>query len=1263
MKQIYKLFLITLACQFLFRIGLGQVTVAVQDFETIPATPTWNITAGGGNIGTAAGGGDTPATQRIRGGARSWQVNNGTATLDLDTFNVSSYSNIAVYVRISSTSTTTGNGADAGDYLRVFAALDNAAFLTNTQANADIAVNGDNNARWSYNNAENATTTAGTNLVVAGTSGTNAGTIYSTLKINIPNGTNNVKLRIIALNNATQEVWNVDDITIVAGCNSAPTTQATNISFSSVTTTSMTVGWTSGNGNRRILVGRQGGPVSWTPTNGTPPSGVNANFTSATDQGSGNKILYSGTGNSINITNLTANTFYYFRVYEFCDATNQYLTSAGTNNDGNQNQQTNCNAEPTTQASSISFGTTGPTSMVINWTNGNGRKRIVVLRASASVSWTPTDGSAPTGVNSVFSSATDKGSGNKIVYNGTGNTVTVTGLTANTTYYVQVFEFCDGNNDYLITSVPTNNGTQSNTTSNAGAPTILYMGDLALVALDANYTYNLDNTCDKISFVNFVELNPGTEILFTDNGYERGAAANVQTRRHGGGEGVVKLTWNGSSPLAKGTVTEWKPCESNTPTPDWTYTDIKNGTTFDLANAGDELFIMQGTWNTSRDSLEGRYIFAGSTWDDWLPVSSAVPDRASGTGQSRLPEGLECLNLQVNFIGGGEGRYKATETYTGTQMALLGYVVNDNTRWDAGAGKYSKPADFTVTGLGGVIGNWNGGTDTRWFNGCNWDVYRVPDSTVNVTFSVSNVVNANSIVLLPNETAKCNDLTISGGNGINSTRRIVGKSSANRVLSIYGDLTFNGQNALDFDDGNNGTSDGTIKLKGNWVNQGSETDFIEGNSTIVFDGYSTQTISVATGDNEYFYNLVFNNNAGFSLSDSISVSGTLALTRGVVNTNGKTVSVTNPSETSITDGNSVVSYASSSSWVNGNLNRSISNTGVFYMYPVGSASKYQLAGIKINSHTGLSRINMFFTSGSPGAATLASPFAEGGAYFTKLLQDGKWTTSANAGVSSINYNLELFPSFDWGNSCGSGLPCAAYTIVKRPNDSSPWDNGTSAPSFTGGYAGSGRNNVSGGILRTGYTSFSEEGIAGSEDSPFPIELLSFNGLYIGNHTASLSWQTTPQSTAKIFYIEKATDATNFVMIGYVASNASNSYNFKDFNMLDSRVFYRLRMIDNDGSFTLSPVVELTQSSLEETAYIFPNPSKPGASLNLFVRVAQSQTANVEIYNTLGQIVDNQDINIKSGSGNYVLHTDLSGGIYCVKISGKGFETTQRIVVE
>ena len=67
---------------------------------------------------------------------------------------------------------------------------------------------------------------------------------------------------------------------------------------------------------------------------------------------------------------------------------------------------------------------------------------IVLMRQGSAVTTDPADGTyTDYSANTVFGSGTQIGSGNYVVYKGTGTSVAVTGLTAGTTYYVAVYEY------------------------------------------------------------------------------------------------------------------------------------------------------------------------------------------------------------------------------------------------------------------------------------------------------------------------------------------------------------------------------------------------------------------------------------------------------------------------------------------------------------------------------------------------------------------------------------------------------------------------------------------------------------------------------------------------------------------------------------------------------------------------------------------------------------------------------------------------------
>ncbi|MFY8021308.1 MAG: fibronectin type III domain-containing protein [Bacteroidia bacterium] len=93
-------------------------------------------------------------------------------------------------------------------------------------------------------------------------------------------------------------------------------------------------------------------------------------------------------------------------------------------------------------------------SITLNWTAGSGTNSLVIARAN-NANFTPPSNGVFYAANSVFGMGTQlmKTAGSYVVYNGSGNSVNVTGLTPGTTYFFRVYTF---------------NGTGSSTNYNRG---------------------------------------------------------------------------------------------------------------------------------------------------------------------------------------------------------------------------------------------------------------------------------------------------------------------------------------------------------------------------------------------------------------------------------------------------------------------------------------------------------------------------------------------------------------------------------------------------------------------------------------------------------------------------------------------------------------------------------------------------------------------------------------------------------------------------
>ena len=160
--------------------------------------------------------------------------------------------------------------------------------------------------------------------------------------------------------------------------------------------------------------------------------------------GNASHVVYRGNGTSVDVTGLTAGTTYSVAVFAYKGTEALNGADLGINYrqaNPEAGSRATLAAEPTTHSSNLSFSNIGAYSMNLSWTAGNGARRIVVVKQGGAVSWAPTDGVAPSGVSTDFSAAADKGSGNKICYDGVGTSFALSGLDPETTYYVKIFEY------------------------------------------------------------------------------------------------------------------------------------------------------------------------------------------------------------------------------------------------------------------------------------------------------------------------------------------------------------------------------------------------------------------------------------------------------------------------------------------------------------------------------------------------------------------------------------------------------------------------------------------------------------------------------------------------------------------------------------------------------------------------------------------------------------------------------------------------------
>jgi gliding motility-associated-like protein len=155
-------------------------------------------------------------------------------------------------------------------------------------------------------------------------------------------------------------------------------------------------------------------------------------------------------------------------------------------------------------ATNIFASANGDTDIDLEWTNGTGSGRYVVINTVNSFS-NPVDGVSPPAFNPVYS-----GSGEQVVYAGPANSVTVSGLLPCTDYYFRVFEYnCSGVNTKYCTPAAANNPAVV-PTSNVNLPAdYTVSGQTAYCSNDPAVVINLSGS---ESGVNYQLLLDGTAV-------------------------------------------------------------------------------------------------------------------------------------------------------------------------------------------------------------------------------------------------------------------------------------------------------------------------------------------------------------------------------------------------------------------------------------------------------------------------------------------------------------------------------------------------------------------------------------------------------------------------------------------------------------------------------------------------------------------------------------------------------------------------------
>ncbi|MBX3252860.1 MAG: T9SS type A sorting domain-containing protein [Chitinophagaceae bacterium] len=162
----------------------------------------------------------------------------------------------------------------------------------------------------------------------------------------------------------------------------------------------------------------------------------------------------------------------------------------------------------------------------------------------------------------------------------------------------------------------------------------------------------------------------------------------------------------------------------------------------------------------------------------------------------------------------------------------------------------------------------------------------------------------------------------------------------------------------------------------------------------------------------------------------------------------------------------------------------------------------------------------------------------------------------------------------------------------------------------------------------------------------PVRLSSFEA-YKKANVVVLTWVTSGEQNHKGFNIERSTDGTNWVTIGYVRAQSKNgtgngklNYSFTDEAPVTGKNMYRLQQVDHNGKYEYSSVRIVLQESGNNIS-IYPNPVQEDIHIK-----GLKGNESISIYDIAGRLI----LHTRAGKATETIKLgNLNDGVYYIQV--------------
>jgi hypothetical protein len=274
------------------------------------------------------------------------------------------------------------------------------------------------------------------------------------------------------------------------------------------------------------------------------------------------------------------------------------------------------------------------------------------------------------------------------------------------------------------------------------------------------------------------------------------------------------------------------------------------------------------------------------------------------------------------------------------------------------------------------------------------------------------------------------------------------------------------------------------------------------------------------------------------------------------------------------------------------------------------------------------------------------------------------TTNANASVKGTiaGNTAELSHS----NAASTGA-ASTYTYInlKWTAPTIPTANETNIKFYITGNAGDGDGSEAGDYV---YTS-----IVNATLSTLPVSLTSFNINASNQNAVSINWQTAQEINTDHFEVETSTNSSNWLKVASLRATGNSStlqsYSFTDKKptAFNSNIYYRLKTVDMNGSYTYSAIKTLRLKNegiiIEE---VTGQPLQAFSNSVFTIHSNQTKAINIAVMDMNGRLLYKTSTMLSNGINTITLPGEraaVSSGMVIVRFTADGFEKTVKQLIK